>query len=175
MKITMIGRKVTLKDSFKEFAQKKLSKLDKFFGEDADATVTVTVEKNHQRVEVTVRDMGMVFRAEQIADDMKDAIEAVVDILVRQIRKNKTKLEKRTHAEGFSRSEFFGSDEEENNYEIVRTKHISVKPMDVEEAILQMEMVGHMFYMFEDASSGDINVVYKRNDGKYGLLESVRK
>jgi putative sigma-54 modulation protein len=175
MKVTMIGRKVNLKDSFKDFAEKKLSKLDRFFSDDADAVLTVTVEKNRQTVELTVRDMGMVFRAEESADDMMNAMDVVVDVIIRQLRKNKTRLEKRMRSAAFAGIDFADDGETAGDFEIVRSKMISLKPMDVEEAILQMELTGHMFYMFENADTGEVNVVYRRKDGRYGLLESSRE
>lgn len=176
MKITITGRKVNLRDNFKERVQKKLAKFDRIFEEDAAANVTVTLEKNRQTVEVTIRQGGMVYRAESTAMEMNDALDAVVDALGRQIRKNKTRLEKRMHTsdlENFLQEEAVSAleGEEENDYQIVRSKHFPVKPLDVEEAILQMNMVGHQFYMYRNAQSGEINVVYRRKDGTYGLLE----
>lgn len=170
MNITVIGRKCTPRDSFKERAEKKLSKLDKFFGAEADAKVTATVEKKFQTVEVTVVNNGMFFRSQQKAEDMNDALDRCVDHLVRQIRKNKTKLEKRIHSEALSDFTFEDEVQDEASYEVVRTKTISVKPQSVEEAILQMNMLGHKFYMFRNASDNKIALVYTREDGGYGLI-----
>ncbi|HIS69700.1 MAG TPA: ribosome-associated translation inhibitor RaiA [Candidatus Gallacutalibacter stercoravium] len=173
MKITMIGRKVTLRDNFKERVEKKLSKFNRMFDENADAKVTVTVERNHQTVEVTIRNGGMVYRAESSAKEMNEALDAVVDVLGGQIRKNKCRLEKKLRSGALN--EFLAADEgaepEEEVYQVVRTKRFPVKPLAVEEAILEMNMVGHQFYMFRNVDTNEINVVYVRRDGNYGLLE----
>ena len=173
MKITMIGRKVTLRDNFKERVEKKLSKFNRMFDENADAKVSVTVERNHLTVEVTIRNGGMVYRAESSAKEMNEALDAVVDVLGGQIRKNKCRLEKKLRSGALN--EFLAADEgaepEEEVYQVVRTKRFPVKPLAVEEAILEMNMVGHQFYMFRNVDTNEINVVYVRRDGNYGLLE----
>ena len=170
MKITMTGRKVTLRPTFVERTETKLSKLDKFFDTDAAADVTVTAERDLHRVEVTIRCSGMVFRAEEAAEDMNEAVDRLVDILLRQIRKNKTRLEKRLRSGAFVDS-IEPEAEESETYRIVRSKSFPVKSLDVEEAILQMNLTGHQFYMFRNMDSGEINVVYRRKNGDYGLLE----
>ena len=175
MKITITGRKVTLHNHFKELVEKKLSKFNRIFGEDAVANVTVTMEKNRQKVEVTIRQGGMVYRDENTSLEMNDALDEVIAALGRQIRKNKTRLEKKVRSgvlDDFIAQEDVAAEEpEETEYQIVRSKHFPVKPLDAEEAILQMNMVGHQFYMYRNASTGEINVVYRRKDGTYGLLE----
>ena len=171
MKITMTGRKVTLRPAFVERTETKLSKLDKFFDTDAAADVTVTAERDQHRVEVTIRCNGMIFRAEETAEDMNEAVDRLVDILLRQIRKNKTRLEKRLRSGAFVDG-YEPETEESETYRIVRSKSFPVKPLDVEEAILQMNLTGHQFYMFRNMDSGEINVVYRRKNGDYGLLES---
>ena len=176
MKYNIIGRKVNLKDNFKERVYKKLGKFEKIYSENAEATVTVTVEKNRQTVEVTIRDDGMMYRAESTALEMNDALDAVVDILGGQIRKNKAKLSKKMKAESFEQyfAEESGAEDDamvDEDYAVVRTKSFSVKPLSVEEAILQMNLIGHEFFMFRNSTSGEINVVYKRKGGTYGLLE----
>lgn len=170
MKITMTGRKVTLRPAFVERTETKLSKLDKFFDTDAAADVTVTAERDRHRVEVTIRCNGMIFRAEETAEDMNEAVDRLVDILLRQIRKNKTRLEKRLRSGAFVDG-YEPETEESETYRIVRSKSFPVKPLDVEEAILQMNLTGHQFYMFRNMDSGEINVVYRRKNGDYGLLE----
>lgn len=175
MKITITGRKVNLKENFKNLVEKKLSKFGRIFGEEANAYVTVTLEKNRQTVEITIKQGGMVYRAENTAIEMNDALNDVVDAIGRQIRKNKTKLEKKLHSGGLSEylaaETIYGGEVEEVKYEIVRSKHFPVKPLDIEEAILQMNMVGHQFYMFRNCHTNEINVVYRRKDGTFGLLE----
>lgn len=170
MKITITGRKCSPRDSFKEHTEKKLAKIERFFGEDAEAKVTVTVEKSSQSVEITVNNNGMVFRALERADNMNEALDKCVDTLIRQIRKNKTRIEKRLRDTSF---EVFADESEvpeEKEFELVRHKSIILKPQSVEEAILQMNLVGHQFYLFLNEEHGDINVVYRRNDGGYGLI-----
>jgi len=175
MKINIIGRKVNLKDSFKDRVEKKLSKFDKFFDDNSVATVTVTLEKNRQTVEVTIKQSGYVYRAEETSENMEEALDMVVDLLTRQIRKNKTKIEKRIKnvpaIDTFILSEDDMDEPEETEYNIVRTKKFPVKPMDAEEAILQMNLSGHQFYIFRNMETNEINVVYKRKNGDYGLIE----
>ena len=170
MKITVIGRKCTPRDSFKEHAEKKLQKIDRFFGDSASAKVTATVEKSSQTVEITVMNEGMIFRAQAKAENMNEALDECVDILIRQIRKNKTKLEKRLRSGAFD--DYAGLEvEEESEFELVRTKTVPIKPQSVDEAILQMNLLGHKFYMFRNAANESVAVVYKREDGGYGLIE----
>ncbi|MBQ4105063.1 MAG: ribosome-associated translation inhibitor RaiA [Clostridia bacterium] len=173
MKITYVARKVTLRDNFKERVERKLKKLEKIFSDSAEATVVVTLEKNRQTVEITIRDNAMVYRAESTMPEMNDALDKVVDMLSRQLRKHKTRLSKRLKAGSLDDlfAEEILPDEAEDELSIVRKKQIPLKPISVEEAILQMEMTGHKFYMFTNSDSGDINVVYVRDDGAYGLLE----
>lgn len=170
MNITIIGRKCTPREAFKEKAEKKLAKVDKFFSHEADAKITAIVEKSYQTVEITVNSGGMVFRAQEKADTIDDALDKCVDNLIRRIRKNKTKLEKRlkdASFDGFAEEDIT----EETEFELVRTKAVAVKPQSVEEAILQMNMLGHEFYMFTNSATDLISLVYKRKDGGYGLLE----
>lgn len=170
MKITTIGRKCTIRDSFKDHAEKKLKKIDRFFGDSAEAKITATVEKNCQIVEITVLNNGMVFRSQERAENMNDALDLCVDSLIRQIRKNKTRLEKKIREASFD--DFVEYDSiEEDEFEIIRTKSIDLRPETVDEAILKMNLVGHKFYMFLNAENGKVCVVYVRNDGGYGLLE----
>lgn len=170
MNITIIGRKCSPREAFKERAEKKLSKVDRFFSEEADAKITATVEKSYQTVEITVNSGGMVYRAQERADNIDDALDKCVDNLVRRIRKNKTRLEKKLRSDAF---DLFPEQDDfaEDSFEIVRTKAVAVKPQSVEEAILQMNLLGHEFYMFRNASTDAISLVYKRKDGGYGLIE----
>ena len=171
--ISITGRKVNLRDNFKQLAQKKLSRFERIFDEDAEANVVVTVEKNRQTVEITIKQRGMIYRAEATEREMNDALDRVISALGRQIRKNKARLDKQIHSADLEKyvSEFFNSEEEPEEYNVARVKRFSVKPMTVEEAILQMNMLGHQFYMFRNEASSEINVVYARKDGGYGLLE----
>ena len=173
MKIVYTARKVNLRDNFKERVEKKLKKLEKLFSEEAVVNVVVTLEKNRQTVEITIRDRGIVYRAESTMPEMNDALDRVMDILVRQIRKNKTRLEKRLKT-GSINDIIAGIPEEdaqEDECRVVRTKQVIVKPLTVEEAILEMNLINHDFFMFINAETNDVNVVYRRKNGDYGVLE----
>ena len=172
MNITIIGRKCTPRESFKAHAEKKLQKVEKFFGPDVAAKITATVEKNIKIVEITLQKGGFIFRAQERSQDLEDALDACVDSLIRQIRKNKTKLERRLREVSFD--EVFNAPdaaEVEEEYDVIRRKTVALKPETVDEAILQMNMLGHAFYMFRNAETETVNVVYKRSDGGYSVLE----
>lgn len=173
MKIVITGRNIELTDNFKKLVEKKISRFNRMFSDNASAKVTVTVEKNRQTVEITIFNNGMFFRAEDTSLDMHESLDKVIYMLSRQFRKNKTKLEKRLKSGSIEdvipaiENEHV---EDEVEYQLIRTKNFSVKPMTVDEAILEMNMVGHDFYIFKNESSNTFNVVYIRKDGKYGLL-----
>ena len=173
MKITYVARKVTLRDNFKELVERKLSKLEKIFSDSAQATVVVTLEKNRQTVEITIKDNSMVYRAESTMSEMNDALDKVVEILQRQLRKHKTRLSKRLRTASLDELfvETLTDEEEDEELTLVRKKQVSLKPISASEAILQMEMTGHKFYMFLNADTDEINVVYARDDGAYGIIE----
>lgn len=168
MKITFTGRKVTLKDSFKEKAEKKLQKFDRFFENDTEAAVKVTVEKERQTVEITIKSRGIIYRVEETTKDMQCSLDDAVDSLMSQIRKNKTRLEKRLKTGAFDND---AAADTEKDYDVVKIKKFALKPMDVDEAILQMNLMDHEFFTFLNADTDSINVVYKRRDGGYGVLE----
>ncbi len=169
MNITIVGRKCNPREDFRQRAEKRLSKVEKLFGEEAAAKITATVEKNCHIVEVTVTKGGMIYRAEEKEDNMIDALDNCVDSLIRQIRKNKTRLDKKLHAAVLD--DFFTDEiEEEAEFDVIREKTVALKPQSVEEAILQMNLLGHQFYMFLNAATDEINVVYKRNATGYGLI-----
>ena len=171
MKVTCTGRKVGLKDSFVQRVEKKLAKLDKFFSDDAEANVTVTVEKDWQTVEITVKDKGFTCRAEKSADRMEDAFEAAQDLLTRRIVKNRKKLENRVYQPAVEEFAVEVHEEDaEEEYNIIREKHFSCKPSTVEEAILEMNMLGHTFFLFRDADTDEVHAVYRRKYGCYGVL-----
>ena len=171
MNIKIVGRKVNLRENFKDLVTKKLSKFDRIFDTDAEATVTVTLEKNRQRVEITIKQRGMIYRAEATSIEMNEALDDVVAKLGGQIRKNKTKLENAKKMSKFDLTDAEYDDEPEEEFSLVKTKRFFVKTMNVEEAILQMNLLEHEFFMFRDEDAGEICVVYKRKDGNYGLLE----
>lgn len=168
MNITIVGRKCNPREDFRMRAEKRLGKVEKLFGEEASAKVTATVEKTCHIVEVTVTKSGMIFRAEERAENMEDALDACVDSLIRQIRKNKTRLDKKLHSAVLD--DFIDTVEEETEFDVIREKTVALKPQSVEEAILQMNLLGHQFYMFLNADTDEINVVYKRNATGYGII-----
>ncbi len=168
MKINTIGRKVALKDSFVSYAEKKLEKLDKFFHEDSQATITVTVEKSWQTVEVAIKDRKMTFRSEKSAEQMEEAFDLAVDSLETQILKNKGKLSQRHKKYGY---EYFDETlDEMDDYVIERQKAFLINAQSVDEAILEMNLLAHDFHMFRDIVTNDIHVVYKRKNGNYGVI-----
>ena len=175
MKFTFTCKKISLNDSIRAYAEKKVSKLDRYFQDDAEAFVAFAVEKNHRCVvEITLRGSNTLFRAqEESADgDMRGAIDAACNTIDRQIRKNKTRLSKRLRQEAFVPdipAEFDVSEEKE--FQVVRTKHIAVKPMSTEEAIMQMNLLDHDFFVFRNMEDV-ICIVYHRKSGGYGLIET---
>ncbi|WNQ11608.1 ribosome-associated translation inhibitor RaiA [Paenibacillus aurantius] len=184
MNYTIRGANIEVTEALREYVQKRIGRLERYFEAPpiADVNVTLSVTKAGHSVEVTIPLPGVMLRAEVKDGDMYASIDLVTEKLERQIRKLKTKANRRIRQESGMRS-FKEEDEvaaalmheEEDDFELVRTKRFNLKPMDVEEAILQMNMVGHNFFVF--ANSGDseqVNVVYKRNDGTYGLIEPAR-
>lgn len=174
MKIIYTARKVNLRENFKERVERKLQKFEKIFSQDAVVNVVVTLEKNRQTVEITIKDNALVYRAESTMSEMNDALDKVADILMRQIHKNKSKLSKKIKSgslDDFIASNNVDDTESDEEYKIVRKKQVFVKPITVEEAIFEMNMVSHSFFMFINADTGNVNVVYKRANGDYGLLE----
>lgn len=174
MNITITARKTSVRDSFKERINRKLAKLDRFFDDDAKASVTVTNEGDRETVEVTIQSRGMFYRAEKTTSDRFDSLEVVVDSLFRQIVKNKSKLEKRLRDTAFDEANIEVGEELESEigeYNIERVKRFVTRPMDINEAILQMNLLGHEFFVFLNAETNKINVVYKRLNGNYGVLE----
>jgi putative sigma-54 modulation protein len=177
MKFSIRGEHMELTEALRDYVEKKLSRLERYFEAPltSDVHVTLSVVKGMQNVEVTIPIPGMLLRAEERHNDMYASIDLVVDKLERQIRKFKTKANRRIREVSGIR-DIFKVDtaryqEEEDEFELVRTKRFDLKPMDVEEAILQMNMVGHNFFVFANMETEQINVVYRRNDGKYGLIE----
>ena len=170
MKSTVVGRQMTVRESLKAMVDEKLRKLDKFFGGNAEATVTFSCKRNKECLEVTISAMNTLFRYEAEEDTFQTSLDRAVDAIERQIRKNKTRLEKRLRDESFSIPDGDFEDIEEESEFRIRTKTFSIKPMSVEEAILQMNLLGHQFFVFEDMTTGDTCVVYTRRDGDYGLI-----
>ena len=172
MKITIVGRKLNVYEDTRELIERKLGKLDKYFKSEAtEATVTLSRKRNVSSLEVTINAGGTLFRSEVDADDFRIALDQTVDHIEGQIRKNKTKLAKRLRENVMDMSMIPDPVEEAPEDEpISRVKQVEFKPMTPEEAILQMNLIGHEFYAFTDADSGDVCVVYKRKAGSYGLI-----
>jgi putative sigma-54 modulation protein len=178
MKFQYTEKKVSLPTNVHAYAEKKVMKLERFFGDNAEALVAFSVEKDRNKVEITVHAANTYFRASESTSDMFASIDAAVSTIERQIRKNKTRLARRLRQDAFSRTaevtSFVPEAEEESNFEIVRVKEFPMKPMTREEAILQMNLLEHNFFAFKDEENGQaFAVVYKRNDGGYGLIENI--
>ncbi|MBQ3195808.1 MAG: ribosome-associated translation inhibitor RaiA [Clostridia bacterium] len=172
MKLTVLTRKYELTDDVKERLQRKLDKLDKFFPKETEAKVSLKEEGNKVRVEVTIRQNGAIFRSEETDKEVYNAIDRVEDILERQIRKNRTRLEKKMHFAKDTFADVAETDVEEE-LKISKVKKFEISPMTVEEAIMQMNLLSHEFYIFRNYDTGAINVVYKRKGENYGVIEPV--
>ena len=178
MEIYVRGDKVKVTKAIGDYAKEKLGRIEKYIG-DSDsvrATVMINVKGHNQKVEVTIPLKTVILRAEETRDDLYAAIDVVADKLERQIRKNKTKLQSKKMKDIFSKDFMLEAiekvDDEENSDKIVKRKKVEVKPMSEEEAILQMELLEHQFYIFKDSETNKIAVVYKRKEGNYGIIES---
>ena len=177
MKFQFSEKKVRLPEKVHAYAEKKVMKLARFFEDDAEALVVFSVEKNRNNVELTVRGAGTLFRAHESTSDMFASIDAAVGTIEGQIRKNKTRLARRLRKDAFVRSAdetSFAPEEAEEDLSIVRIKRFPMKPMRREEAVMQMNLLEHTFFAFRDEDdNGAFAVVYKRNDGGYGLIEDI--
>ena len=178
MKFQYSEKKVKLPGSVHAYAEKKVMKLARFFEGDAEALVVFSVEKNRNNVELTVRGAGTLFRAHESTSDMFASIDAAVGTIEGQIRKNKTRLARRLRKDAFTRTAeetSFVPDETEDDLSIVKIKRFPIKPMHRDEAVLQMNLLNHSFFAFRDEENdGAFAIVYKRNDGGYGLIEDVQ-
>lgn len=185
MNIQVRGDQLAVTEALRDYTEKKISKLQRYFESPLtnDVNVTLSVNRGLHTVEVTIPLPGVMLRAEEKSADMYASIDLVVDKLERQIRKHKTKVNRRLRKAGvrnlFKENMDNGAaavqvEEAEEELELVRTKQFTLKPMDVEEAILQMNLLGHNFFVFANADTDDVNVVYVRDDGKYGLIEPAR-
>lgn len=174
MKYNIRGDKMVITEAIKDYTETKLGKLEKYFkDDDITANVLTRVRGNSQIVEVTIPTDKFILRSEEENDDLYAAIDLVTDKLERQIRKNKTRLNRniKDSVKEFN-FDFDIKDEEESNEKIVKRKNIEMKPMDEEEAILEMELLGHSFFVYKDMDTNNICVLYKRKDGDYGLIET---
>ena len=172
MEVLIRGNKIEITDSMKEYVKEKLAKLDKYYVDDLKANVLVKIRNYTQKVEVTIPLKTLILRAEEESSDFYSAVDLVVNKLERQIRKNKTKLKKKEKigTREFNIEEIIDIPEEEEKE--VKRKKIEIKPMNLEEAILQMELLGHNFYMYKDSDLNSVALVYKRKSGGYGVIET---
>lgn len=173
MNIQFVGKNVEVTDALREVTEKKLNKLEKYFQEVIVGNVTFSTQKNNKTIEVTIDIPGTIIRAEETSDDMYASIDRAVDVLERQIRKYKTKLQKKYKEGQTIRFENVMplQEDEDDKPKIVKTKKFTIKPMNYEEAVLQMELLRHNFFVFRNGETDDISVIYKRKDGDYGLIE----
>ena len=173
MKFTISGKNIDVTEGLKAAVRDKLGKLERYFTPDTEVIVTMSVEKERQKIEVTIPIKGHVIRSEQSSNDMYVSIDLVEEVIERQLRKYRTKLasKKMNVAENFSEA-FIDSDaDEDEEIKIVRTKRFGMKPMYPEDACVQMELTGHDFFVFRNAENEEVNVVYKRKGNTYGLIE----
>ncbi|MBQ4043592.1 MAG: ribosome-associated translation inhibitor RaiA [Clostridia bacterium] len=171
MKITVVGRQMSVRESLKTLVEKKLSKFDRFFDEEAEATVKFGHVRDLERLEITISAGGTLYRCEEESSTFENAMDECIESIERQLRKNKTRLKNRLRVDAFAPENFTSPEpaEEEDN-SVLRVKTFRMKPMTPEDAILQMNLLGHNFFVFRDSKSEEICVVYRRNDGAYGLI-----
>ena len=173
MNISITGRNIELTDGLKAAVEEKLSKLDKYFVRDTEVHVTMSVEKERQKVEVTIPVKGNIIRSEQVSNDMYVSIDLVEEVIERQLKKYKKKIiDKHQNSDNFQKA-FIEKDYDsfEDDLPIIRTKKFEIKPMYPEDACVQMELLGHAFYVFVNAETDQTSVVYRRKDGTYGMIE----
>ncbi len=172
MKFIIVGRNIEITPGLKSAVEEKIGKLEKYFNPDTEAHVTLSVEKERQKIEVTIPVKGNIIRSEQVSNDMYVSIDLVEEIIERQLKKYKTKIVDR-HQSGGSFSKQYMENEymDEEEVKIVRTKKFDIKPMYPEDACIQMELLGHSFFVFINAETDQVNVVYKRKGETYGLIE----
>ena len=174
MTFTFIGKKVEVTDELRSYAEKKIGKIDRLFRTESDASVTMRTERGRCTAEVTIRNNGMIYRVSEVTSDMFASIDSAVAAIERQVRKNKTRLEKRLREGAFERTaEIIPDEDEPDEFKIVREKRFSIKPMTPEEAILQLDLLGHEFFAFRnEEEDGTFAIVYKRKNGGYGLISA---
>ena len=173
MRFIITGRNIDVTEGLKSAVEEKLGKLDRFFAPETEVNVTLSVEKERQKIEVTIPVKGNIIRSEQVSSDMYVSIDLVEEVIERQLRKYRTKLasKKMNVADNFNEA-FIDSDaDEDEEIKIVRTKRFGMKPMYPEDACVQMELTGHDFFVFRNAETDEVNVVYKRKGNTFGLIE----
>ena len=171
MRFTITGRNIEVTEGLRSAVESKLGKLEKYFDKDVDINVTLSVEKDRQKIEVTIPVKGSIIRSEQTSSDMYVSIDLVEEVIERQLKKYKNKIvDKQQNAAAFAQ-EYVEKDYDDDEVKIIRTKRFGIKPMDPEEACVQMELLGHNFYVFFNSETEEVNVVYKRKGNTYGLIE----
>lgn len=173
MNITITGRNIELTDGLKSAVEEKLGKLDKYFTSEATAHVTLSVEKDRQKIEVTIPVKGSIIRSEQVSNDMYVSIDLVEEVIERQLKRYRHKLiARQQEAKGYFKEDFLAKEaEDDDEVQIIRSKKFGMKPMYPEDACVQMELLGHAFFVFRNAETDEVNVVYKRRGNTYGLIE----
>lgn len=172
MNYIIMGKNIEVTEGLKQAVYDKLDRLEKYFASDTDVHVTFTVEKERQRIEVTIPMKGHIIRAEQVSDDMYVSIDMAVEVIERQITKHKKKLVDQEQASGYLQKEFIDEEaEDDDEIKIIKSKKFAIKPMFAEDACMQMDLLGHNFYVFRNAETDEVNVVYKRKGNTYGLIE----
>ncbi|MBO5473923.1 MAG: ribosome-associated translation inhibitor RaiA [Lachnospiraceae bacterium] len=172
MKFIIIGKNIEVTEGLRSAVEDKIGKLEKYFAEETEVHVTLSVEKDRQKIEVTIPVKGNIIRSEQVSSDMYVSIDLVEEIIERQLKKYKNKLVDKKQSAGFFKQEFVEKDYmEDEEVQIIRTKKFDIKPMYPEDACVQMELLGHNFYVFCNAETDQVNVVYKRKGNTYGLIE----
>ena len=172
MKFIIIGKNIEVTEGLRAAVEDKIGKLAKYFTEDTEVHVTLSVEKDRQKIEVTIPMKGNIIRSEQVSSDMYVSIDLVEEIIERQLKKYKKKLIDKKQAASFFKQEFVETDYmEDEDVQIIRTKKFDIKPMYPEDACVQMELLGHNFFVFCNAETDQVNVVYKRKGNTYGLIE----
>lgn len=172
MKFVIVGRNLEVTPGLRAAVEDKIGKLEKYFNPDTEAHVTLSVEKERQKIEVTIPVKGSIIRSEQVSNDMYVSIDLVEEIIERQLKKYKSKIvDKQQNASSFSKAFVENDYMEDEEVKIVRTKKFDIKPMYPEDACIQMELLGHNFFVFCNAETDQVNVVYKRKGNTYGLIE----
>ncbi|MCR4739956.1 MAG: ribosome-associated translation inhibitor RaiA [Lachnospiraceae bacterium] len=172
MKFVIVGKNIEVTDGLRMAVEDKIGKLERYFTPDTEARVTLSVEKDRQKIEVTIPVKGSIIRSEQVSNDMYVSIDLVEEIIERQLKKYKNKITDNRHEGGNFKQEFLETEyDEDDEIKIVRSKKFDIKPMYPEDACIQMELLGHSFYVFCNAETDQVNVVYKRKGNTYGLIE----
>ena len=172
MKFIIVGKNIEVTEGLRYAVEDKIGKLEKYFAEDTEVHVTLSVEKERQKIEVTIPVKGSIIRSEQVSNDMYVSIDLVEEIIERQLKKYKTRLTDREQGAGSFKQEYLDKDfMDEEEVKIIRSKKFDIKPMYPEDACVQMELLGHSFFVFCNAETDQVNVVYKRKGNTYGLIE----